>query len=88
MDPINPKRLQSLKRHYATDRCTYCGVVLTVHNTTRDHIEPRAQGGSKNATHNLTLACMQCNTSKGDMTPSAWGRVLTMALIGAIRRRS
>jgi 5-methylcytosine-specific restriction endonuclease McrA len=51
-------------------RCQYCGradVTLTV-----DHILPKSRGGS-DSWENLVAACVSCNNSKGDRTPSDAG---------------
>ena len=57
--------------------CYLCGVLLTpavcIHalptSCTVDHIKPLSKGGSLNDPRNLALACMACNTAKGD----TWG---------------
>lgn len=47
-------------------RCAYCGKVLHYNrNFTRDHLDPRAAGGS-NGIENLVPACEECNRLKGD----------------------
>lgn len=43
-------------------RCVYCGTEDA--QLEIDHIQPRSKGGSNRAS-NLTLACRQCNQSKG-----------------------
>jgi hypothetical protein len=53
--------------------CAYCGATEAVFEI--DHIFPWSRGGSHER-HNLTLACMPCNRSKGDKTLEEWrGRV-------------
>ncbi len=52
--------------------CHWCGVTLTtamgIYNRpnwrTIEHLVPRVQGGG-NEWHNLVLACLQCNTTRG-----------------------
>ena len=46
-------------------RCAYCN--KTDIPLTRDHVIPRAKGGS-NRVSNLTLACLPCNQAKGSQT--------------------
>ena len=41
-------------------RCHYCG---SVHALTADHLTPRSEGGSDEAS-NLVPACVTCNTSR------------------------
>jgi 5-methylcytosine-specific restriction endonuclease McrA len=52
-------------------RCRYCRKPLPrLGLTTLDHLLPRSAGGQDVAS-NLTLACRDCNQSKGDRTPDA-----------------
>ncbi len=46
-------------------QCSYCGCRT---NLTLDHVVPRSQGGG-DAWENLTTACHECNTRKGNRTP-------------------
>jgi hypothetical protein len=41
---------------------------------TRDHVVPRALGGSNRAS-NMAWACYECNQLKGDMSPDEWSFV-------------
>lgn len=50
-------------------RCTYCGA--TDRPLQYDHIFPVSRGGT-NDPSNLTLACDQCNYSKGSKTLEEW----------------
>lgn len=57
--------------------CSYCGKALscpcgTGEPAVADHVMPRARGGADDLV-NLVLACWECNSSKGDRTPSEWG---------------
>lgn len=52
--------------------CQYCG---SIKNLTIDHVMPRSRGG-KDTWENMVVACMPCNTHKGDKTPEEWGRLL------------
>lgn len=48
--------------------CAYCGDKFESHDLTRDHVHPRARGGS-NAWENSVTACKSCNMKKGCRTP-------------------
>ncbi len=52
--------------------CQYCG---SIKNLTIDHVMPRSKGG-EDTWENMVVACMPCNTHKGDKTPEEWGRPL------------
>jgi 5-methylcytosine-specific restriction endonuclease McrA len=52
--------------------CQYCG---SIKNLTIDHVIPRSKGG-QDTWENMVVACMPCNTHKGDKTPEEWGRPL------------
>lgn len=67
----------SLSRHNILKRdgytCQYCGArgkLLTI-----DHVIPRSRGG-RDTWENLVTACLDCNTRKGDRTPSEAGMPL------------
>lgn len=68
----NMSKIQKLMQRY-NDRCYFCGrtvVIATPTNpahATIDHDMPKARGGD-NCPLNLLLACVRCNTAKGDMT--------------------
>ena len=52
--------------------CAYCRCRESKSNRlTRDHVIPRAQGGS-NKQANIVLACRTCNELKGNQTPEQW----------------
>ena len=65
-----PYRKVSLSRANVFRRdnytCAYCG---THSDLTIDHINPRSQGG-KDTWENLVTACQDCNTRKGNRTPT------------------
>ena len=48
--------------------CAYCGGEFEGIDLTRDHVHPRARGGS-NAWENSVTSCKSCNMRKGCRTP-------------------
>jgi len=62
-----PSRSMIYKRDDHT--CQYCG---SIKNLTIDHVIPRSRGGN-DTWENMVVACMKCNTHKGDKTPEEWG---------------
>jgi 5-methylcytosine-specific restriction endonuclease McrA len=78
-DLSHPARLS--RQNLATawgSRCGYCGVSLASEEITFDHILPRSRGGAS-AWANLALACVACNTRKGNRTPEEAGMRLRQA---------
>lgn len=59
--------------------CVYCGRAIVpddpMRQPTRDHIHPKALGGS-NSYRNLVWCCFACNNLKGDMTLREWHVVM------------
>ena len=51
--------------------CQYCGVDLTVHTMTFDHVNPRTRGGT-HKWDNVVASCKKCNNEKGDSVSSKW----------------
>jgi len=45
--------------------CIYCGVKLSEHNATADHIIPISKGGN-NAQINIVVCCRDCNNERSD----------------------
>ena len=45
--------------------CGYCGKKFPMRELTFDHVIPRSKGG-KNTADNLLMACVKCNTMKGN----------------------
>lgn len=45
-------------------RCAYCGKYVHVDDRSIDHLQPQELGGS-NASRNLVLCCLPCNSAKG-----------------------
>jgi 5-methylcytosine-specific restriction endonuclease McrA len=56
-------------------RCKYCLVPLSLKDATRDHVIPRAKGGS-NHKENTVAACDDCNNAKGDMDVKRFLRLI------------
>ena len=52
--------------------CAYCG---SHRNLTVDHVMPKSRGGG-NSWENLITSCFNCNSKKGDRTPSEAGMKL------------
>lgn len=68
-----PPRVPLINRHAIYDRdggkCAYCKKYLDRREATMDHIVPSSKGGQTEWT-NIVLCCTECNTRKGDRTPS------------------
>lgn len=54
-----------LRDHYT---CQYCGVKPREDDLTIDHVIPRSRGG-RTTWENVVLACVRCNTRKGNHLP-------------------
>jgi 5-methylcytosine-specific restriction endonuclease McrA len=52
-------------------------VLLDSSSATLDHVRPRADGGSNDAS-NLLTACDECNTQRGDLGPAEFAHVLAV----------
>lgn len=50
-------------------RCAYCGISLP--DMTIDHVVPLSRGG-EHVLQNMVCACSDCNSEKGDRTPTEW----------------
>lgn len=48
--------------------CYFCKVEQEIGDLTVEHLIPLSRGGALKDIRNLDLACVQCNTAKGDMT--------------------
>lgn len=59
--PVTRKEILKRDRH----QCQYCG---SKKNLTIDHVIPRSLGG-KHCWENVVIACVSCNSRKGDRTP-------------------
>ncbi len=53
-------------------KCAYCGCKLSLRQTTKEHVQPRALGGQDNLL-NVVAACEPCNGKKGCRTPKQAG---------------
>ncbi|MDJ0723944.1 MAG: HNH endonuclease [Prochloraceae cyanobacterium] len=58
--PVNRREILKRDRH----QCQYCG---SKKNLTIDHVIPRSLGG-KHCWENVVIACVSCNSRKGDRT--------------------
>ncbi len=56
-------------------RCMYCGIELSRHTITRDHVIPRCAGG-RDCWTNAVACCRRCNHHKGGRTPEEAGMSL------------
>lgn len=68
---LPPRRVKFSRRNiFLRDghRCQYCGCHPPMSELTIDHVLPKAQGG-RSTWENVVLACMKCNTRKGNRTP-------------------
>lgn len=63
------KRLRIFNK--CNGKCHYCHKSLTIDNCHIDHMMPLSKGGS-NCDSNLTLACAECNESKGTLTENEY----------------
>ena len=77
-----PKRKKLLWER--NPHCHWCGRLLSLDDSTLDHIVPRSRGGS-NHRENLTLSCGPCNRRRGDLSPTTMqckcGNMLPYALM-------
>lgn len=48
-----------------TKPCAYCGRVLTLAESTLDHVKPRSRNGRTDE-RNCVVACRECNWKKGN----------------------
>jgi len=64
---------------YARDkgRCQYCSTPVPRHESTYDHVLPRAAGG-KTEWENVVISCYGCNQKKASRTPEQAGMKLKM----------
>lgn len=72
-------------------KCPYCSSDLIVNgeivsNFNIDHILPLSRGG-KDSIENMTLACVACNSAKGNMTAEEFSIVATKFREGKITKK-
>jgi len=76
---LPPRRVKFSRRNiFLRDghQCQYCGCRPSTADLTIDHVLPKAQGG-RSTWDNVVLACMKCNTRKGNRTPEQAGMILS-----------
>jgi len=59
----------------AAGLCAYCGKPTDLKDAEVDHVLPKCQGGTDDAT-NLVMACRACNNRKGGRAPEEAGMEL------------
>ena len=72
---LPPRQVKFSRRNiYARDNytCQYCGCTPPRDELTIDHVVPRSRGG-KSTWDNVVLACVRCNTTKGNRVPGESG---------------
>lgn len=76
-----PRTVRFNRRNiYVRDRfrCQYCGHAPGREQLTIDHVVPRSKGG-RSTWNNVVVACVRCNSEKGDRLPSECGMVPRVA---------
>lgn len=71
-DRSRRKRKNMIDRLAKRDKgmiCMCCEIVLTYETVTLDHVIPKSHGGP-NTFSNYVLACLPCNTSRGNPDPN------------------
>lgn len=72
-----PRTVRFNRRNiYVRDRfrCQYCGTAPGREQLTIDHVVPRSKGG-RSTWNNVVVACVRCNSLKGDRLPVECGMV-------------
>jgi 5-methylcytosine-specific restriction endonuclease McrA len=71
-----PRKDVKFTRHNIFERdkhqCQYCGEVMDRRDLNLDHVIPRDRGGLT-SWENIVCSCIECNTKKGNRTPSEAG---------------
>lgn len=70
------QRLRTAIYRREKQRCFYCGKKLHYGNRTLDHLQARAEGGG-NGYRNVVACCVECNSSKGEMSGEKFLQGLT-----------
>lgn len=76
-----PRTVRFNRRNiYVRDRfrCQYCGDSPGREKLTIDHVVPRSKGG-RSTWNNVVVACVQCNSEKGDRLPAECGMIPSVA---------
>lgn len=73
-----PKAIRAAVRDRDHDICRYCGQDQTTATLHIDHVVSRSRGGLHDMT-NLVVACVPCNSRKGERLPHEVGLVLLPA---------
>lgn len=75
-----PRVKFSRENVYTRDKgsCQYCGVKVSRHEATYDHVIARSRGG-QTKWENVVICCTPCNQRKGHKTPEEAGMHLRMA---------
>jgi len=66
--PLNKRQALKKRRIEKCPFCPYCNCVLTMKNSSRDHMIPRIRGGN-NKENNCVTCCISCNNKKGKLMP-------------------
>ncbi len=67
------------------EKCTYCGDSVPFNKLHLDHVYPKALGG-RDYKSNLKLACIKCNSSKGNLTLPEWAGMIVFHMVDAKER--
>lgn len=76
-----PRTVRFNRRNiYVRDRfrCQYCGKAPGREHLTIDHVVPKSKGG-RSTWNNVVVACIRCNSQKGDRLPAECGMVPKVA---------
>jgi hypothetical protein len=63
--------------------CYWCGDLTTRETRTRDHLVPRAEGGS-DSIRNQVLACETCNQARGCTPLDVWADAMNRAITSPV----
>lgn len=81
--PLSHKSKRQRIWEQTNGHCWYCGIPLTLSETTVDHVIPI----SKNGTHkidNLVASCASCNNAKGDETLEQYREKVTRGIVDRV----
>lgn len=57
-------------------KCCYCRSVMTVEETTAEHVVPLSKGGKYSDRGNIKASCAACNRAKGSMTEGVFLKLI------------